>query len=60
MSIYITRVKAIGVHGRFDFDEELHEGMNILYGFNGAGKTTFLQIIANLFRASSKFLRSLW
>lgn len=48
MSIYITRVKAIGVHGRFDFDEELHEGMNILYGFNGAGKTTFLQIIANL------------
>ena len=48
MSIYITRVKAIGVHGRFDFDEELHEGMNILHGFNGAGKTTFLQIIANL------------
>ncbi|OIP68747.1 MAG: hypothetical protein AUK48_15290 [Oscillatoriales cyanobacterium CG2_30_44_21] len=48
MSIYITRVKAIGVHGRFDFDEELHEGMNIFYGLNGAGKTTFLQIIANI------------
>ncbi|MFM7886466.1 MAG: AAA family ATPase [Pseudanabaena sp.] len=48
MSIYITRVKAIGVHGRFDFDEELHEGMNIFYGLNGTGKTTFLQIIANL------------
>ena len=48
MSIYITRVKAIGVHGRFDFDEELHEGMNIHYGFNGARKTTFLKIIANL------------
>jgi ABC-type lipoprotein export system ATPase subunit len=45
---YITRVKAIGVHGRFDFDEELHEGINILYGLNGAGKTTFLQIIANI------------
>lgn len=48
MSIYITRVKAIGVHDRFDFDEELHEGMNIFYGLNGAGKTTFLQIIANI------------
>jgi len=47
MSIYITRVKAIGVHGRFDFDQELRSGMNILHGLNGSGKTTFLQIVAN-------------
>jgi ABC-type lipoprotein export system ATPase subunit len=48
MTIYITKVKAIGVHNQFDFDEDLHEGMNIFYGLNGTGKTTFLQIIANI------------
>ncbi len=48
MVVHITRVKAIGVHERFDFDEEFHEGVNIIYGLNGVGKTTFLQIIANI------------
>jgi predicted ATPase len=48
MQRHITRVKAIGVHDRFDFDQELQSGINIFYDFNGAGKTTFLQIIANV------------
>ena len=47
MSIYITRVKAIGVHDRFDFDQKFQSGVNLLYGTNGVGKTTFLHIIAN-------------
>ncbi len=47
MQNYITRVKAIGVHGRFDFDQKLQSGVNLLYGTNGVGKTTFLHIITN-------------
>lgn len=47
MQNYITRVKAIGVHGRFDFDQKLQAGVNLLYGSNGVGKTTFLHIITN-------------
>lgn len=42
------RVGVIGLHGRLDFSVDLHPQLNILYGKNGLGKTTFLHIIANL------------
>ncbi|HEY9297006.1 MAG TPA: AAA family ATPase, partial [Phormidium sp.] len=45
---YLKYIKAIGVHGRYNFIQEFHEGVNILFGLNGTGKTTFLHIISNL------------
>lgn len=45
---YLKSIKAIGIHGRYDFIQDFHEGVNILYGLNGTGKTTFLHIISNL------------
>ncbi|MGV3615053.1 MAG: AAA family ATPase [Fimbriimonas sp.] len=43
----IQKLKARGVHNRFDVDLEFDYGLNILYGLNGAGKTTVLHILAN-------------
>ena len=45
---YLKNIKAIGIHGRYNFIQDFHEGVNILYGLNGTGKTTFLHIISNL------------
>lgn len=42
------RIEVKGLHGRLDFSVDLHPHLNILYGKNGLGKTTFLHIIANL------------
>lgn len=42
------RIEVKGLHGRLDFSVDLHPQLNILYGKNGLGKTTFLHIIANL------------
>ncbi len=47
MTTYIKSIKAIGLYGRFDIDQEFHEGINIIFGKNGAGKTTLLHILAN-------------
>ncbi|MEM9543832.1 MAG: AAA family ATPase [Cyanobacteria bacterium P01_E01_bin.42] len=48
MPRYIKHIKAEGVLGRFDIDQEFREGVNVLYGKNGTGKTTLLHILANL------------
>lgn len=48
MSEYIKSVQAIGVHGQFDFFCNFQEGVNIIYGKNGTGKTTLLHILANV------------
>lgn len=48
MSDYVTSVTAIGVHGRFDLKQDFQPGVNIIYGKNGTGKTTFLHILANV------------
>lgn len=48
MSRYIKNIEAEGVLGRFDIYQEFQEGVNVLFGKNGTGKTTLLHIIANL------------
>ena len=47
MNQYIKHLKVIGLHRRFDLDMEFSEGVNVVYGVNGAGKTTMLHILAN-------------
>ena len=44
---WIKSIRAVGVFGRFDFDQSFEEGINIIYGKNGAGKTTLLHILTN-------------
>lgn len=44
----VKTLTARGIHGRFDLYQEFHEGINILHGKNGTGKTTVLHILANL------------
>lgn len=48
MSSFVQSISAIGVHGRFDIDQQFNPGVNILFGRNGTGKTTLLHIIANI------------
>lgn len=47
MSQFIKHLKAIGIHGRFDIDLSFQDGINIIHGSNGTGKTTLLHILAN-------------
>lgn len=54
MARYVKRIKAEGVLGRFDIDQEFHEGVNVLFGRNGTGKTTLLHILANLLNGDYK------
>jgi ABC-type lipoprotein export system ATPase subunit len=48
MSEFVKLVNVIGLHGQFDFFCEFQEGVNVIYGKNGTGKTTLLHIIANV------------
>ncbi len=54
MPRYIKRIEAEGVLGRFDIDQEFQEGVNVLFGKNGTGKTTLLHILANLLNGDYK------
>ena len=47
MSQFIKRLEAIGIHGRFDINLDFQDGINIVHGSNGTGKTTLLHILAN-------------
>jgi predicted ATPase len=47
MNQYIKRLKVVGLHRRVDLAMEFSEGVNIVHGVNGAGKTTMLHILAN-------------
>ena len=47
MDQIITRLAAIGLHGRFDIDFSFSDGVNIIHGANGAGKTTLLHVLTN-------------
>jgi predicted ATPase len=47
MSRFIKRLEAIGIHGRFDINLDFQDGINIIHGSNGTGKTTLLHILAN-------------
>lgn len=44
---FIKNLKAIGIYGRFDINLDLRDGINIIHGSNGTGKTTLLHILAN-------------
>ena len=48
MSEFVKSVNVIGLHGQFDFSCKFQEGVNVIYGKNGTGKTTLLHIIANV------------
>jgi predicted ATP-binding protein involved in virulence len=48
MSEYVTNISALGLHGRLDLHHEFRNGVNILYGRNGTGKTTLLHILSNV------------
>ncbi|MCC5811807.1 MAG: AAA family ATPase [Ectothiorhodospiraceae bacterium] len=53
----ISRLIVRGLHGRHDINISFHEGLNIIHGRNGTGKTTILHIIANIIdRDFSRFL----
>ncbi len=47
MSQFIKHLNAIGIHGRFDIDLSFQDGINIVHGSNGTGKTTILHILTN-------------
>jgi len=54
MSHFIKSIEAKGVLGRFDIYQEFQEGVNVLFGKNGTGKTTLLHILANLLNGDYK------
>ncbi len=54
MPRYIKHIEAEGVLGRFDIAQEFQEGVNVLFGKNGTGKTTLLHILANLLNGDYK------
>ena len=45
---YFTGVTLEGIHGHQEVQQPLGDGLNILFGKNGTGKTTFLHVLANL------------
>lgn len=47
MKRYIKQLSATNVHGQYNYDLTFKQGINILYGQNGSGKTTILHILAN-------------
>jgi ABC-type lipoprotein export system ATPase subunit len=51
MPNYVVKLSALGVYGRFDLEQHFQHGVNIIYGKNGSGKTTFLHILANVLNA---------
>lgn len=44
----LKRVTVVGLHGQQQISVDLLPGLNLIYGKNGSGKTTFLHILANL------------
>lgn len=54
MPHFIKNIEAEGILGRFDIYQEFQEGVNVLFGRNGTGKTTLLHILANLLNGDYK------
>ncbi len=48
MSGSVRSISIIGLHGRSQLQVEFQDGLNVIHGSNGTGKTTLLHIIANL------------
>ena len=51
MSKFLQKITATGIHGRFNYECNFQEGVNVVYGKNGTGKTTLIHILANLLNA---------
>lgn len=47
MLSYLSYCKIVGLYERFDIEQSFQKGVNVIYGENGVGKTTFLHIISN-------------
>jgi predicted ATP-dependent endonuclease of OLD family len=60
MEMKLSNIKIEGLFGQFDYDIELNqeEGITILTGPNGYGKTTILNIIWGLFNQDFDYIRS--
>ncbi|MBD2628667.1 AAA family ATPase [Trichormus variabilis] len=57
MPNYIKNIEIIGLHDRFDINQEFQSGINIIYAHNGAGKTNLIHCIANILNGDySRFL----
>ena len=41
----IKKIQINGLHGYFQYDIDLNEDISLLYGKNGSGKTTVLNLI---------------
>ena len=47
----MNKIKHLSIsklHGNQDIDIEFNEGLNIIHGKNGTGKTTIANVVANL------------
>ena len=47
-SAQIKHLVVEGLHDQYDINLTLKQGLNIIYGKNGRGKTTALHILANV------------
>jgi predicted ATPase len=54
MSNYVKNIEITGLYERFDLWQSFYPGVNILYGKNGTGKTTLLNILANALNGDHK------
>jgi ABC-type lipoprotein export system ATPase subunit len=48
MPNFVKSLNIVGLHGQFDISCELQDGVNVIFGKNGTGKTTLLHVIANV------------
>lgn len=53
--IYFKKVCLEGIHQRYHLNIDLKEGVNVLHGQNGTGKSTLIHILANI--ANRDFVR---
>ena len=48
MNQALKNLSATGIHGRYDFEIDFFDRVNIIHGVNGTGKTTLLHILTNI------------
>lgn len=48
MRKYLQKIEARGIHRKFDIVQDFNPDINIIYSFNGKGKTTIAHIMTNL------------
>ena len=48
MPSYVNRLEIEGLYGSYDLHQDFNSGITVIYGHNGAFKTTILHILANI------------